>query len=159
MPQSQIIWLIACCLVAYVNARGCPKPEDLPRLEDSRRFFCARVYEHSHTDKYFSCGGGDRDIANEEYNSNIGGHWNEKVSSIVVRPGCSLKVYEHDKYQGRNKEFTGTVNRLKDYSWKQGWSTKSWNDRITSWICKCDFSNKALTCDPKEEYYEVNTLQ
>ena len=128
----------------------------LPIKYDSTHFLCARVYEHSHNVENLSCGGRHRDIHNGENTHWVGRQWNDKVSSLVVRPGCRLDVYEHVHYKGRHKRFTGKEYRLKRYSWKgPWWSRSSWNDRISSWSCSCDFSNRALTCRPRQEYHQI----
>ena len=155
MIDKQTISLLIFCFVTFISAR-CPQPKNLPIKYDSRHFLCARVYEHSHYVENLSCGGRHRDIYNGESRGWLGRQWNDKVSSLVVRPGCRLDVYEHIHYKGRRKRFTGKENRLKKYSWEESWwRTRSWNNRISSWSCSCDFSNKALTCKPRQEYHKI----
>lgn len=126
--------------MAMSEAR-CPKPGELPVKYDNSRFFCARVYANGHRNAALSCTGRTQDIFNGEYTTSIG-RFQDQISSIVVRPGCTLHAFEHPYYGGGHGIFTGVWHQLSGF----------WDNLISSWTCDCDFSNKALTCTPREEY-------
>ena len=82
---------------------------------------CARLYEHSNQE------GAVYEISHGASTSYIGGSWNDKVSSIVVSPGCTLTLYEHSSFTGREGQFTGTSNQLVSF----------WNDQVSGYKCDC----------------------
>lgn len=55
--------------------------------------------------------------------------WNDRVSSVVVRRGCTLVAYEHSGRRGRSIELN---RRVRDFG------GSGWNDRISSAECYCD---------------------
>ncbi|MBZ9798069.1 peptidase inhibitor family I36 protein [Mesorhizobium sp. ES1-4] len=57
-----------------------------------------------------------------------GQFWNDRVSSVFVRRGCSLIAYEDARMGGRSIEIRRRARQLGDY----------WNDRISSAECVCD---------------------
>ncbi|TGP26158.1 MULTISPECIES: peptidase inhibitor family I36 protein [unclassified Mesorhizobium] len=58
-----------------------------------------------------------------------GGFWNDRVSSVLVRPGCTLVAYENSGRRGRSIELNRRVRNFGD---------SAWNDRISSAECYCD---------------------
>ncbi|WFP73549.1 beta/gamma crystallin-related protein [Mesorhizobium sp. WSM4906] len=58
-----------------------------------------------------------------------GGFWNDRVSSVLVRPGCTLVAYEHSGMRGRSIELDRRVRNF---------GGSGWNDRISSAECYCD---------------------
>lgn len=56
-----------------------------------------------------------------------GQFWNDRVSSVFVRRGCSLVAYEDTRMGGRSIEIRRRARALGD-----------WNDRISSAECVCD---------------------
>lgn len=81
---------------------------------------CATLYE----DINF---GGDRREVDADNLSWIGRPWNDQVSSMEVRHGCVLNVYEHANFGGAHETLLGSV------PWVGDW----WNDRISSYTCTC----------------------
>ncbi|MDX8515301.1 beta/gamma crystallin-related protein [Mesorhizobium captivum] len=58
-----------------------------------------------------------------------GGFWNDRVSSVLVRRGCTLVAYENAEKRGRSIELN---RRVRDFG------GSGWNDRISSAECYCD---------------------
>jgi hypothetical protein len=82
---------------------------------------CATMFLHIHF-------GGDRLEANAgAFVTWIGDLWNDEVSSVNVRPGCVLNVWEHIHFGGAHMAFQGSI------PWVGDW----WNDRISSYTCSC----------------------
>jgi len=103
----------------------------LGRCHQSHAGSCARVYFHD------NCHGESKSLGQggERY---IGHHWNDQISSMVVKKGCVVYGYEHHHYKGGATNFRGKVTSLrkhKTYSWFRG---SHWNDKISSWSCKCN---------------------
>jgi len=92
---------------------------------------CAVVYEH------FECEGASQTI--NQGSTNWVGSWNDMVSSIVVKGNCKLEAWEHSNYGGKKKNFYGVDPKLKDSRFSGWWfiTTKTWNDKISSWKCSC----------------------
>ncbi|PRP93693.1 peptidase inhibitor family I36 protein [Enhygromyxa salina] len=82
---------------------------------------CATMYLHIHF------GGDRREIDAGAFVAWIGDLWNDEVSSIMVRSGCVLNVWEHSNFGGAHAAFQGSV------PWIGNW----WNDRISSYTCSC----------------------
>ncbi|MBZ9701322.1 MULTISPECIES: peptidase inhibitor family I36 protein [unclassified Mesorhizobium] len=55
--------------------------------------------------------------------------WNDRVSSVIVRRGCTLVAYEDSRRGGRSIEIR---RRVRDFG------GSDWNDRISSAECYCD---------------------
>ena len=58
----------------------------------------------------------------------VGGHWNDRVSSIEVAPRCRLIAYQHESFRGAEQVFTGNNSYVGNF----------WNDQISSTRCECD---------------------
>jgi len=58
-----------------------------------------------------------------------GGFWNDRVSSVLVRRGCTLVAYEHSGMRGRSTELNRRVRNF---------GGSGWSDRISSAECYCD---------------------
>ncbi|UVK45882.1 beta/gamma crystallin family protein [Mesorhizobium sp. AR07] len=58
-----------------------------------------------------------------------GQFWNDRVSSVIVRRGCTLVAYEDTQMEGRSIEIRRRIRNLAD---------GDWNDRISSAECTCD---------------------
>lgn len=83
---------------------------------------CAVLYEH---DNY---AGASLTVSDANcHNGNIGGWWNDRVTSISVEPGCSITVFEHDNFGGASYTLYGSTSNLGNL----------WNDQITSYKCDC----------------------
>lgn len=66
---------------------------------------------------------------------------NDSISSILVRPGYKVTVYEHDKLDkhvgtNRRRTFDTDVNCLYDikFNAKRGVEPETWNDRISGYV-------------------------
>ncbi|AZO46592.1 MAG: hypothetical protein EOS58_22460 [Mesorhizobium sp.] len=57
-----------------------------------------------------------------------GQFWNDRVSSVIVRRGCTLVAYSDTRMRGRSIELN---RRVRDFS------NTGWNDRISSAECYC----------------------
>jgi len=93
---------------------------------------CAKVYYHD------NCEGESLNIR-QGSSRFVGHHWNDHISSLVVKKGCKLSVYEHHNKKGAKTDFGGVRNSLRK-STTINWSkfkTSHWNDRISSLKCKC----------------------
>jgi hypothetical protein len=55
--------------------------------------------------------------------------WNDRVSSVMVRRGCTLVAYEHGRMGGESIEISRRIRSL---------DRGGWNDRISSAECVCD---------------------
>jgi hypothetical protein len=67
--------------------------------------------------------------ADDSVNFRSGQFWNDRVSSVFVRRGCTLVAYEDGRRRGRSIEINRRIRDL------QG---GGWNDRISSAECYCD---------------------
>ena len=68
-----------------VNGR-CPSASYLRRVGGWN--LCARMYQHSH----IHCGGDYLDARAGSRTPALGHGWNDRISSLVVLPGCELQV-------------------------------------------------------------------
>lgn len=82
---------------------------------------CATMYLHIHF------GGDRREVDDGAFVTWIGDLWNDEVSSVNVRPGCVLNVWEHIHFGGAHTAYQGSI------PWVGDW----WNDRISSYTCSC----------------------
>ncbi|MET2826285.1 peptidase inhibitor family I36 protein [Mesorhizobium shangrilense] len=67
--------------------------------------------------------------SDDAVNFRNGQFWNDRVSSVMVRRGCTLVAYEDSDMGGRSITITRRVRNLDD---------GGWNDRISSAECYCD---------------------
>merc|ERR1711962_155391 len=100
-------------------------------------------------DPLLSCKGEYMEAYNQEEMPDLPSHWNNKISSLVVREGCTLDAYEHSNYHGGNKYFTELHPNLND----EMIHFQDWNDEITSFLCDCDF--QPVTCTATDEWHLV----
>jgi hypothetical protein len=82
---------------------------------------CARVFEH------INHGGEVKHISSGDNVSYVGDLWNDKISSVIVEPGCALNVWEHADYRGKNKTYGGSLPFVGE----------DFNDIISSYTCTC----------------------
>ena len=176
------------CLVIHlaVCTQNCPRPQKMPlnTASSSNELLCARVYMEYH------CNGDHLDVGNGEHNLDLYRHtavqckrlhglvtgeitsetcgytshpWNDRISSVVVRPGCRFQAFEDgfrnwwtlqisNHNNGASKMyFSGVVKNM-------GW----WSDRISAYKCDCHLKNEVLSCQPQDKYETVfscsNTL-
>ncbi len=89
------------------------------------------LYEHTRYkgEAYFLDSG-------EESNA-LPGSWNDRVSSVKVDRGCKLTVYQHRKYAGDRRAFTGDASDVGSL----------WNDEISSARCSCDEMAGPRSCE------------
>lgn len=138
-----IFRVLSLCLALAVSVHcTCPDPSNLPGTYSSTKFFCARMYENSNSNgPQNSCYGAQLDAYNGQQQPSMPSGWNDKVSSMVVRPGCTLVGYMDSGYGGSRKEYTGMTYYLSKGS---GFN----NDDMSSYTCSCEYSNEPLTCVP-----------
>jgi len=91
---------------------------------------CARVYYHD------NCEGESMHLG-QGSSRFVGHHWNDHISSLVVKKGCTLFGYEHHKFQGSATAFKGVKTSLRKHKRHNWFKMEHWNDRISSWTCKC----------------------
>ncbi|XP_054767173.2 uncharacterized protein LOC129274380 [Lytechinus pictus] len=148
MAFKLIIILLGLSLTGLVVGR-CPEPETLQykvKTNTGYKFLCARLYDYSHYDRLLSCTGKSWDVLNgETYPGRGRDGWNDRVSSLVVRPGCTLTAYVHGQFRGDANEYTGIFSHL-----------GGWNNYMSSWTCYCPYSDVPLNCRPEDRVVTVN---
>ena len=88
----------------------------------SRRRAACTVYEHN------DFRGWSHRISSRRPTSWVGNRYNDRISSVQVSRGCSLRVYEHRDFKGRSHTFRrGRHDNM----------PRGWNDRISSAKCRC----------------------
>ena len=84
---------------------------------------CATMYQHYHYR------GRQLRINNGQVLNNfVRLRFNDQLSGVKVRRGCTLQVFEHVNYRGRRLQFKGRNNCC-----FRGW----WNDKASSAKCVC----------------------
>ncbi len=97
MTAKSLLASVCLCVCAFVwrsGEGGCPRPEELPEHTPDGKRLCARMYEHSHADydSALACWGGRLDVDEGAWRPYIERAWDNRVSAIVVAPGCTLQV-------------------------------------------------------------------
>lgn len=95
-----------------------PEWKDDP-ADETNGVVCARLFQHKNY-------GGSQLAAGPGHYPKLG-PWSDEISSLRVRKGCVLRVYEHTKFGGAQWKITGPVP----------WVGNGWNDRISSFVCSC----------------------
>jgi len=116
----------ASCLYSWNNkiSAACCECDGCYGEAPSRDLQCARLYQHQ---KCSSCSGFRLEVNPMDQVPNL--HvLNNQISSLVVKPGCSLTVFEGANYTGTHQTFTGVAI---------DWMDLAWNDRISSLRCMC----------------------
>ena len=93
----------------------------------ARKALCARVCTNDVEDANFR--GRSLEMGPDDAVDFGGGFWNDRVSSVLVRRGCTLVAYEHSGMRGRSIELNRRVRNF---------GGSGWNDRISSAECYCD---------------------
>jgi len=91
----------------------------------SKDLSCARLYQNV---KCSSCSGFRIEINPMDTVPHLQ-MFNNEISSLIVKPGCQMQVWEGQNYTGRFEIFDGPVDSL---------LTQGWNDRISSLKCTCE---------------------
>ena len=92
---------------------------------------CATVFEHW---KY----GGIQQSIPQLLSNNLDNQWNDFISSLTVKSGCSLTVYEHHNRRGRSQKFQAGNTFFVG---------GTWNDKISSTSCSCtEASSSSCKC-------------
>jgi len=89
-----------------------------------RDLSCARLYQNL---KCSTCSGFRLEINPMDAVPHLQ-IFNNEISSLIVKPGCSLSAWEGQNFTGNMEIFTGGVDSL---------MTQGWNDRISSLKCNC----------------------
>ncbi|CAL4143378.1 unnamed protein product [Meganyctiphanes norvegica] len=126
---------------------GCPDYKSLGPRTDNDKSMCACMYQDETTDINTSCGGAELQVANGETANSVPLGWNDFVSSMIVREGCTLTGYKDGNLGGKHKDFTGIHYYL---SHEHDHSRFNWNDKISSYICKCLF--EPVDCIPVDNW-------
>ncbi|XP_021960069.1 mucin-2 isoform X1 [Folsomia candida] len=113
----------ACC-----ECGGCEGPSAHKDLQ------CARLYEHERCN---GCDGYRLDLKSGDKVRNFG-HLDNRMSSIVVRPGCYVISYYDANYQGYRVNFTNSINLFGD----------NWNKHVSSVECHCPHQDPYPTAAP-----------
>ncbi|XP_041472015.1 uncharacterized protein LOC121421386 isoform X2 [Lytechinus variegatus] len=140
--KASIIFMVLCS-VASVVCR-CPRPTELP-ITYGKKFFCARAYDHASRAPHMACKGGSLDFVNTGFAS-LDPPWNDRISAVVVRPGCTLLVFEHLHHEGASLKLTTGVHNLLNW----------WGGVISSLNCDCEYSNAPLTCTPQDYFQDLD---
>lgn len=125
----------------------CPQPENLGPRTDDDKSICAMVYKDAEDDAEFSCLGDSRSIFNKEETSDLGSSWDNEISSLVVREGCTLEVFWEKKYHGFDKKYRSEVYANLDHDHI---GIGDWDDDISSYKCTCDFN--PVDCEPGDAW-------
>ncbi|MCB1619540.1 MAG: peptidase inhibitor family I36 protein [Thiothrix sp.] len=80
-----------------------------------------QVYEH------INYGGAVRSLASGQKIANVGGAWNDRISSVRLSNSCRLIAYQHINYQGDRRVFGADTRFVGNL----------WNDQISSLQCQC----------------------
>ncbi|XP_041479141.1 uncharacterized protein LOC121426810 [Lytechinus variegatus] len=146
MAFKLIIILLGLSLTGLVVGR-CPEPETLPYKVNTNKFLCARLYDYGHRDKLLSCTGASWDVLNgETYPGRGCDGWNDRVSALVVRPGCTLTAYVHGQFSGPIMKYTGSKPHL-----------GGWDNYMSSWSCSCPYTDAPLNCVPLDRVTAMKT--
>ena len=88
-PTKEAMKTVAACVILCLLVAGavqsCPSPSYLKRIVRSN--VCVRFYQHD------ECHGEYFNGYKGQFNRNVGKHWNDKITSFVVLPGCEVQVY------------------------------------------------------------------
>jgi len=68
------------------------------------------------------------DVNNGDNPTFIGTFWNDRVTSIIMMANCTLTLYEHSDFGGKEVQYTKSIALLDPF----------WNDEISSYACVCD---------------------
>ena len=91
---------------------------------------CAKVYKND------NCDGEQLEIASNTKKEDLG-DWRNTISSLVVKDGCKLRVFQKKYFDGDKKNFQGDVEQLNTVT-RGNDNTKTWNDKISSYKCTCE---------------------
>ncbi|CAL4200408.1 unnamed protein product [Meganyctiphanes norvegica] len=114
------------CMANFSFGKGCPDPATLDE------FTCAMVYKDATDDEATSCSGDSDEVINDEETPDLG-DFDDKISSLVVREGCTLNGYWKKDFNGDERDFTGLVLNLDHVHNGLG----DWDNDISSYKCKC----------------------
>ncbi|MCI4662962.1 MAG: hypothetical protein MRY63_14225 [Neomegalonema sp.] len=101
-------------------ACSCDKRINRRSEREGARAAC-RVYEHA------NYGGAVLELENGRTYSRLN-KWNDKISSIQVDNGCTLKVGVNANFRGADEEVTRNISYV----------GQNWNDQISALSCSCD---------------------
>ncbi len=107
---------------ASVGAAALAASESQPGWSGDRRGppACA-IYEHINFE------GDARVFGRDAGHQDLGGRWNDRISSLRCRPGCQLTAYEHVEGRGAFFLYGGEVRNVGAF----------WNDKISSIRINC----------------------
>ena len=145
MHSIGLVFTVSFVLTSSVNGR-CPRPSELPTQYNNRKFFCARMWEHSNYHSFQSCIGARYDAYNDQNVGYIGGWWND---SVFV--SCSPRVQTHTLGRHQLSRIIKNVYWSCTSSQKLWWSKESmgeenklerWNDSLSlhMWIQQCSLN-------------------
>jgi len=154
--RMQFLFLIVlqfCCLTKLCFGAGCPDPRYLTSRTHDDKSICAMVYKDATDDIDTSCGGASREVYNTERTSQLDNGWDNTISSLVVREGCTLTVYQHAGLDDHHdhEEMVGIHENL-DHDHIH---IDDWEDDISGYTCECLF--EPVSCDPSDDWDKLTT--
>ena len=134
------VFAVAVGVGAVFRSITCHAPEKYARW-NSRA--CAIVFKDDHCEQYVQWWIGKGETASDlKKKARYAGDWNDLISSIVVLPGCTLRVYENKNYEKneailqRGKYLKSNLKSLPVM--KNGkMEKKNLHDKISSLKCFC----------------------
>ncbi|KAL4658596.1 syncollin [Arapaima gigas] len=125
-----VLLLSALCFVGLKTQ--CPEPSSLKDAEGNK--LCARLFEDSHYYNEQSCSGQYLDVYPMDDVPIVPIGWNNRISSLVVAPRCTLTAWSRSKKEGKKHKFSSGIQyRLKEVA--QG-LFGNWNDDISGYYCE-----------------------
>jgi hypothetical protein len=64
--------------------------------------------------------------------NDIGDRWDDKVSSLTVQPGCTLRLWEDTGKRGDHRSY-----KARRQAREVSWIGQAWNDCVSSLTCSC----------------------
>merc|ERR1711872_369020 len=110
------------CVIPRLQTRKRNKPIDsaTKQTRDRSGKKCGYVYEHSWYRGSWGYVGVTR-------GANFFRKYNDMISSVLMKTGCTMQLFQHTNQRGRSKTFTAN----------SGWVGSRWNDKFSSVKCTC----------------------
>ena len=89
---------------------------------------CARIFFHKDYNTFLWA-----NVEDGENQMMVGG-WNDRVSSIKVKQGCTFAVWWDTEQEGLHMDIKSNIANLHNF---EGYDGEDWNDKISSLRCYC----------------------